>query len=199
MKIINFNKNISEEFYWFNEPKKYYFDEGLVIKTKADTDFWQRTHYGFRRDNGHCLLTKFRRDFSFAGHFEFEPQTIYDQCGLIVRIDEDNWIKVSTEYENENISRLGSVVTNLGYSDWATKDISSEIKSIWYRISKNGNDFLIENSRDGENWKQMRITHLHQEIEELEVGIYACSPQDSSFQCKVDKIIIDKNNWGIDK
>lgn len=199
MKKINFNKNISEEFYWFNEAREYYCDKGLVIKTEADTDFWQRTHYGFKRDNGHCLLTKLRGDFSFTGHFEFEPQTIYDQCGLIVRIDQDNWIKVSTEYENENISRLGSVVTNLGYSDWATTDISSEIKSMWYRISKNGNDFLIENSRDGENWKQMRITHLHQEIEELEVGIYACSPQDSSFQCKVDKIIIDKNKWGIDK
>ena len=45
----------------------------------------------------------------------------------------------------------------------------------------------------------MWITHLHQEIDALEVGIYAYSPQESSFQCKVDKIIIDKNKWGIDK
>ena len=195
MKKINFNKNIPEEFYWFNEAKEYYCDEGLIIQTEGDTDFWQRTHYGFKRDNGHCLLTNLQGDFSFTGHFEFKLQNIYDQCGLIVRIDQDNWIKVSTEYENENISRLGSVVTNLGYSDWATTDISSELKSMWYRISKKGNDFLIENSRDGENWKQMRITHLHQEIEELKVGIYACSPQDSSFQCEVHKIIIDENNW----
>lgn len=98
--------------------------------------------------------------------------TMYDQCGLFKRIDHDNWIKISTEYENENISRLGSVVTNLGYSDWSTTDISSEIRSMWYRIRKKGNDYLIDNSWDGENWKQMIITHLHQGTEQLEVGIY---------------------------
>ncbi len=190
MKTHNFNKNIPEDFYWFHEPKEHHCDEGLVIITEPDTDFWQRTHYGFRRDNGHCLFTKMQGDFTFTGHFEFEPQTVYDQCGLIVRIDQDNWIKVSTEYENEQISRLGSVVTNLGYSDWATTDISSEIQSMWYRMSKQGNDFIIENSMDGDHWKQMRITHLHQEIDRLEAGIYACSPQDSSFRCTVKKIVI---------
>lgn len=179
--------------------KEYSCNEGMVIKTEPYTDFWQRTHYGFKRDNGHCLLTKIEGDFSIAGHVEFDPHTMYDQCGLIIRIDHNNWIKVSTEYEDEHISRLGSVVTNLGYSDWATTDISSEIKSMWYRISKNGNDYLIENSSNGEYWKQMRITHLHQEAEQLEVGIYACSPQNGSFNCKIKALIIDKNKWRFKK
>jgi uncharacterized protein len=191
LKKTIFNDTIPEDFFWLHEPKEYCFDEGLVIKTEPYTDFWQRTHYGFKRDNGHCLFTKIEGDFSFTGCFEFEPHTVYDQCGLFTRIDHDNWIKVSTEYENENISRLGSVVTNLGYSDWATTDISSEIKSMWYRIRKNGKDFIIENSSDGEKWKQMRITHLHQATEQLEVGIYACSPQNGSFICKIKEIIID--------
>lgn len=195
MKRINFNKNIPEKFYWFNEPKEYYFDRGLVIKTEPNTDFWQRTHYGFIRDNGHCLLTKIKNDFSFAGHFEFEPQDTSDQCGLIVRIDKENWIKISTEYEDENISRLGSVVTNLGYSDWATTDISSDIKSMWYRVSKRDCDFLIENSINGNEWSQIRITHLQKQMEELEVGIYACSPLNNSFECKIDELIIDRNKW----
>jgi hypothetical protein len=190
VRTIEFKKNIPEDFYWFHEPKEHYCDEGLVITTEPDTDFWQRTHYGFRRDNGHCLFTKMQGDFTFTGQFGFDPRTVYDQCGLIVRIDQDNWIKVSTEYENEQISRLGSVVTNLGYSDWATTDIPSDTQSMWYRMRKKGNDFLIENSMDGDTWKQMRITHFHQEIDHLEAGIYACSPQDSSFQCKVVSIFI---------
>jgi uncharacterized protein len=193
MKRFDFLRTIPEDFYWFNEGKDYFCDQGLVIKTEGDTDFWQKTHYGFERDNGHCLFTKAGGDFSFAGHFEFDPQNVYDQCGLMVRVDQKNWIKVSTEYENNEISRLGSVVTNLGYSDWATTDISSDIRSMWYRISKKGNDFLIENSLDGEVWKQMRITHLHKECDALEIGIYACSPQDGSFTCRIKEVIIDKN------
>ncbi|WP_397312917.1 DUF1349 domain-containing protein, partial [Paenibacillus elgii] len=31
--------------------------------------------------------------------------------------------KASIEYENEEYQRLGSVVTNHGFSDWATTDI----------------------------------------------------------------------------
>lgn len=195
MKVFNINNNIPEEFYWFNEPDKFYINNGLIINTNPCTDFWQRTHYGFQRDDGHCLLTKVENDFSFTSHFEFSPEEMYDQCGIIVRIDEENWIKASIEYEDENVSRLGSVVTNLGYSDWATTDISSDNKSMWYRISKRGKDFLIENSNDGQRWLQMRIAHVHKEAKIINVGIYACSPKDSSFRCKIDNMILDENKW----
>jgi len=143
MKKIDFKEGIPQKFHWLNEPEEYHLGEQLVIKTEPETDFWQRTHYGFRRDNGHCLLTELEGDFSFAARFEFEPQNTYDQCGLIVRVDKNNWIKIATEYEDETVSKLGSVVTNLGYSDWSTADISSDIRSMWYRVNKRGSDFLI--------------------------------------------------------
>ncbi|MDP4089423.1 MAG: DUF1349 domain-containing protein [Bacillota bacterium] len=177
-----------KEFYWFNEPGRHYFQDGLVIYTNPSTDFWQRTHYGFRRDDGHCLLTKRSGDFSFTAHFEFLPKEMYDQCGIMLRIDEENWIKASVEFENEDISRLGSVVTNLGYSDWATTDITSDVKSMWYRITRKGSDFLIETSYDGAAWTQMRIAHLHKECDAISVGIYACSPKESSFKCRIDSM-----------
>src|SRR5512137_1206331 len=133
-------------FYWFNEPSSYRLGNGLEIYTDEKTDFWQRTHYGFRRDDGHCLLATMSGDFSITTCVEFRPREKYDQCGLILRLDSENWIKVSTEYENEACSRLGSVSTNLGYSDWATQDIDSEHREMWYRVSKNGSDFLLEHS-----------------------------------------------------
>jgi regulation of enolase protein 1 (concanavalin A-like superfamily) len=118
---------------------------------------------------------------------EFYPQRQYDQCGLIARNNSENWIKASTEYENPHHSRLGSVVTNAGYSDWATIDIHSGTHVMWYRIQSERNDFLIEYSEDGQNWKQLRITHLLQPFKELQVGIYACSPMDSSFEAVFDE------------
>ncbi len=195
MKQIKLDKSIFNDFYWLNEPEEYYFENALVIKTEPQTDFWQRTHYGFRNDNAPALLTELSQDFTFSAKFKFEPQNKYDQCGIMLRLDSENWIKISTEYEDEKISRLGSVVTNLGYSDWATEDISSEINSVWYRVSRRGNDFLIENSFDGREWSQMRITHLHQDFEKIKVGIYACSPKNSSFKAKIKEIIINENQW----
>jgi regulation of enolase protein 1 (concanavalin A-like superfamily) len=141
--------SLPQDFYWFNEPRRYQLGNGLEIFTDEKTDFWQRTHYGFQRDDGHCLFVQQTGDFSLMTQVEFHPREKYDQCGLMVRIDSQNWIKVSTEYESETISRLGSVVTNLGYSDWATQDVLSNQHAISYRIHKRGNDFLLAACRRG--------------------------------------------------
>jgi uncharacterized protein len=187
--------SLPADFYWFNEPGHYRLGDGLEIVTDEKTDFWQRTHYGFQRDDGHCLLTRRSGDFSLAARVEFEPRQKYDQCGLIVRLDSQNWIKVSTEYESEHVSRLGSVVTNLGYSDWATQDVASDRRSMGYRISRRGSDFLLENSPDGEAWLQMRITHLHQPAQQYEIGVYACSPLGRDFRCCFKTLEIADNRW----
>ena len=182
-------------FYWFHEPAHHACGQGLDVWTDPETDFWQRTHYGFRRDDGHCLLTDITGDFCVTTHVTFEPQQQYDQCGLIVRIDPENWLKVSTEYESPSISRLGSVVTNLGYSDWATQDVSSEQSDVWYRISRRGPDFKVEASYNGSDWKQLRIAHLHQAVETLAVGVYACSPIGQNFHCRFLSVTCEPNQW----
>ncbi len=185
--------SIPEPFYWFNPPAKYHSGAGLEIYTDEKTDFWQNTHYGFQRDNGHCLLTHLAGDYCLLTHVEFHPREKYDQCGLMVRVDRENWIKVATEYETEEYSRLGSVVTNLGFSDWATRDIPSTYTEMWYRISKNGRDFLLENSYDGQSWQQMRITHLHKASEQSEVGVFAASPIGVDFWCRFKLLEISEN------
>lgn len=186
---------LPQNFRWFNAPQSYRFEDGLTIVTKPQTDFWQRTHYGFRRDDGHCLLTSVSEDFAIATQTQFHPRSQYDQCGLIARIDAENWIKCSVEYEDESLSRLGSVVTNSGFSDWATQDISSEVRSLFYRLSKRGQDVRVEYALDGANWHQTRIAHLHQPVESLDVGIYACSPIGDAFECSFRFIEIGETDW----
>lgn len=183
------------DFTWLNEPSRYTLGAGLEIYTDPGTDFWQTTHYGFQRDNGHCLLTRCSKDFSLSTRVEFNPRQQYDQCGLMVRIDHLNWIKVSTEYENQHTSRLGSVVTNLGFSDWATQDIPSTYREMCYRISKRGGDFLLEHSYDGWLWHQLRITHLHQPADVYQIGVYACSPIGRDYWCRFKSLEIAENEW----
>ncbi len=196
MKTETFSTpSLPQAFAWLNEPARYRLGNGLEILTDEKTDFWQTTHYGFQRDDGHCLLTRLNGDFQLVTHVEYLPKEKYDQCGLMIRIDSKNWIKVSTEYESETVSRLGSVVTNLGYSDWATQDIPSHHREMWYRISRNGRDFLLEASYEGQAWQQLRITHLHQAADQLQAGVYACSPIGKDFWCRFNRLEISENKW----
>lgn len=187
-----------ENFHWFGKPRHFEFGDGLVIETEPNTDFWQRTHYGFRRDNGHALLCRVAEDVSFTTRITFEPNTRYDQCGLFARIDAANWLKASIEYETRELGRLGSVVTSLGYSDWATQDISGAVREMSYRLCRRESDVLIEWSIDEKAWTQMRIAHLHAAGEELEVGVYACSPLGKGFRCRFDRFEIGECAWTIE-
>ena len=146
---------------WLNQPKFFEISDRMVkIITDPGTDFWQRSYYGFRNDNAPALQVESKDNFTFTVKATFEYRNQYDQCGLIIYLNSLNWFKASIEYESEKFSRLGSVVTNLGYSDWATTDIATPT-AMWYRLSRRGPDFLIEASPSGKDFKQMRVFHLH--------------------------------------
>lgn len=196
---------------WLNQPKlSEITDQSIKITTEPNTDLWQRSYYGFRHDNAHALLLESEINFTFTTKVSFEYQARFEQCGLIIYLDSDNWFKASIEYENENISRLGSVVTNNGYSDWATTDIPTTT-AMWYRLNRRGPDFLIESSPNGMNFMQMRIFHLHcigktsTEMGKLnppapaerpiQFGLYACSPLTSSFEAIFNNFKLDNCLW----
>ena len=107
----------------------------------------------------------------------------------------ENWLKASIEYENEKFQRLGSVVTNNGYSDWATIDIPSIQKIMYYRLSRRLSDYCIENSYDGINFCQMRIAHLKEGGGYINIGIYACSPENSSFNAIFSNFEFSECKW----
>ena len=190
-------KFLDEKLFWIREPKKTIIDnEKIEIYTEPNTDLWQRTYYGFQNDNAPVLQTKTKdKYFSFIVKTKFESVHRFDQCGVAIYIDSENWFKASVEYENENYQRLGSVVTNDGYSDWATQDISASIKEMYYRLSRRERDFLIECSEDVTNFKQMRIFHLFKADDEISFGIYACSPENSSFKAVFTDMHITECKW----
>ena len=184
-------------FTWLNPPKTWETKQNtLTLLTDPQTDFWQRTYYGFRNDNAHAfIITVEEPSFSFSVQAAWRYQTLFDQCGILLYQDSDNWCKASVEYENASISKLGSVVTNLGYSDWATTDIDSGLTQMTYRFSRRGQDFLIENAQDGQTFQQMRIFHLHAPLESVRIGVYACSPLQSSFDAAFSDFQLGKCTW----
>ena len=187
----------AKEMKWIREPKQYEVTEDKVeIITEPHTDLWQRTYYHFRNDNAPVLqLETGEQFFSFVVKTDFDTKVRYDQNGIVMYLDSDNWLKASMEFENDQIQRLGSVVTNNGYSDWSSVDVDASVKSIWFRLSRREDDFCIENSVDGVNFKQMRICHMFHAKEKINFGIYACSAEDSSFKATFTDMEITECKW----
>ena len=170
---------------WIREPKQYSVaPDRIEIMTEPHTDLWQRTYYRFRNDNAPVLqMETEKKFFSFVVKTDFsESYHRFDQCGIVMYLDSDNWLKASVEYENEKYQHLGSVVTNNGYSDWATTEISADVKTMWYRFSRREDDYRIECSFDGVRFLQMRVCHMWKGAGKIRFGIYACSPEESSFK-----------------
>jgi regulation of enolase protein 1 (concanavalin A-like superfamily) len=187
----------TENAQWFFEPKNHVIKKNRVeIMTDPKTDFWQRTYYGFRNDNAHVLyvITK-EKYFSFTVKTEFNPLVLFDQCGIAIYQNSNNWVKACIEFHDDNTAWLGSVVTNHGYSDWATTEIGSAVKTMWYRISRRETDYCIENSFDGIHFKQMRIFHFFEGAGEINIGLLACSPGDSSFKAIFTEMNITECLW----
>ncbi len=182
---------------WTRQPLNFLIEKGRVeIVTKPHTDLWQRTYYHFRNDNAPVLQMKTtEKFFSFVVKTEFESKHRFDQCGVVMYLNSENWLKTSIEYENEEFQHLGSVVTNHGYSDWATTAITTSIKSMWYRLSRREEDFCIECSQDGIHFSQMRVCHIWEAVDEIQFGIYACSPEDSSFKATFTNMEVTDCKW----
>lgn len=187
-----------KEFKWVRQPADFKtLNSKIEIVTKPFTDLWQRTYYHFRNDNAPVFqMETDEKFFSFTVKTEFaESHTRFDQCGIAMYLDSENWLKASVEYENENFQHLGSVVTNNGYSDWATTEIDANIKTIWYRLSRRNDDYRIEHSFDRIVFRQMRICHVYKGGEKISFGIYACSPEDSSFKAVFSEFNFGECQW----
>ena len=187
-----------KNFKWTREPKSCKIEPNKIeITTLPHTDLWQRTYYHFRNDNAPVFQMETDEPFfSFTVKTDFsESHHRFDQCGIVMYLDSENWLKGSVEFENDNFQHLGSVVTNNGYSDWATTAIPANIKEMWYRFSRRNDDYCIECSQDGHNFTQIRICHMWKGAGTIKFGIYACSPEESSFKAIFTDMKIGECEW----
>jgi uncharacterized protein len=183
---------------WFNPPPSWRVDavrSRLLVEPGAETDFWQRTHYGFRADSGHFLYAEVAGDGALSATVLAVPVHQYDQAGLMVRSSETCWLKASVEYELDTPSRLGTVVTNNGFSDWSLQDFPGAGTLLYcLRIHWEGDDFFVEHApTESGPWHLMRVAHLFRKPSvPLLCGIYACSPKGPGFRAEFSSLRIQQ-------
>lgn len=122
---------------WLNEPPSWSENGGELRVTTGDrTDFWRRTHYGFVRDDGHARLSSVEGDFSAKVTFRGDYAELYDQGGLMLRLDAEHWIKAGIEFVAGR--RMLSVVVTREMSDWSTMPCPTEADWITLRLTRIG-------------------------------------------------------------
>lgn len=185
---------IDKRLRWLNPPPNWSVqDSALVVRTGGKTDFWQRTHYGFREDSGHFLFTEVAGDFECSTEVSFLGVHQYDQAGLMVRVSPDCWLKTAVEYEPDGPGRLGAVVTNQGYSDWSTQDIERDVARMWFRVVRSGPEYMVFAKASGDHaWTQIRMARLLEDAAErtVSVGLYACSPIAAGYVAAFERLSI---------
>ncbi|MGI6467325.1 MAG: DUF1349 domain-containing protein [Sphaerochaetaceae bacterium] len=171
-------------FSWLNKPAHRFSDNSLEITTHPETNLWQGTHSGFRRDNAHIYVKKVREDFLVRTNCFIKNTKNFDQGGLTVRLDKENWITLALA-AGPSGKEIWGIVTNNGYSDWSRTLITNIFTQICLRVQGKGSDFLLEYSLDKTDWNKIRIAHLHTYRGEALVGVFACSPKEGA-STKVD-------------
>ncbi len=181
---------------WYCEPTEWHTADsagGLLLVTESDTDYWQRTHYGFRRDNGHFLYAEPAGDMMLETRVHYEPMHDFDQAGLMVRFSTDEWIKTSVEMETDGSFHLGAVVTRGGYSDWSTQSYPAGPIDLKLRVRRVGDDFhVLWSPGDDDSWRQLRVTHLTPPAgAPLLAGIYAASPSTGGCRVRFEHLLLE--------
>jgi regulation of enolase protein 1 (concanavalin A-like superfamily) len=160
---------------WLNEPERWTArGDRLQIATGDATDFWRETHYGFNRDSGHFLGFPTGEAFTAELRVEGEFQALYDQAGIMVRLDAQHWVKAGIEF-SDGRAMLASVLTD-GRSDWATAPYERDAGDFWVRATVANGVLRLQSSADGKLWPLMRLAPFAKASSYL-VGPMACSPK----------------------
>jgi len=174
--------------HWFNEPPQWSDEDGkLTVTTGPKTDFWQKTHYGFRRDNGHFYHQVARGDFVAEVRLAGDYRDLYDQAGLMVRLDADHWLKCGIEFV-EGVQHASAVATNV-YSDWSVVPLPENPAAIWLRLKRQGDSVEVSYSLDGAAYTMLRLAYLPP-ADEVQVGPMACSPDGAGFTVTFEGFIV---------
>jgi regulation of enolase protein 1 (concanavalin A-like superfamily) len=161
---------------WLNAPPEWSEDRGVLTATTGDkTDFWRETHYGFIRDDGHFRYVAASGDFTAQVTFRGDYRELYDQAGLMLRLNERSWIKAGVEFVA--CRRMLSVVVTRDVSDWSTMPCPVDDEWLRLRLTRVGTAVHVHWAADAESpeFRMLRLAFFPDGP--AMIGPMCCSPQ----------------------
>ena len=169
---------------WFNPPH-HWKQEGSSLLCTADpkTDFWRKTFYGYITDNGHLYYRRWRGDFTTQVKVTGQYHDLYDQAGLMVRIDAENWMKCGVEFVDGKQNM--SIVYTRDFSNWATGPLPEPTSALWLKVARKGPALDIFHSVDGSHFVETGVGYLGP-AESVMLGPMCAAPEGKGFEVRFD-------------
>ncbi|MEV4318542.1 DUF1349 domain-containing protein [Actinocrispum sp. NPDC049592] len=170
----------SDGWEWFTEPAEWTLDDdGLTVHTDAGSDFWRTTHYGFIRDNGHILGRWTEGDFTLQATFAGQYTHQYDQAGIALRIDAENWVKTGIELVDGQYQQ--SVVVTRGVSDWSVVPVP-DAANVTIRATRAGDTVTVY-----AGGTMLRLAYLPPAVP-VHAGVMCASPDGPGYRVRFSAV-----------
>jgi uncharacterized protein len=177
-----------EKMRWSHEPADWSAGESsLTMTVEPGTDYWRVTHYGFIRDNGPFYFQEQEGEFEAVAEVSGRYAELYHQAGLMIRMDENNWIKTGIEYV-DGVQNLSAVVTR-DYSDWSVIPRTDSPDKIYLRLRREKNFVQIEYSLDGKVYSMLRLAYFPPDVK-VQIGMVAAAPGKDSFPVTFERFSV---------
>ena len=178
--------DLIDQMIWMNDPASWKKSGNqLIVRSRPKTDFWRKTFYGYITDNGHFFHLPSKGDFTFEARINGQYAALYDQAGLMVRFDPQNWMKCGSEFFDGK--RHASVVFTRDFSDWSTMPDLSETQPVWWRAIRKKDSIETHCSLDGRNFTAIRQGYFPPTVE-VQVGVMCAAPEGQGFEAVFDNL-----------
>ena len=138
------------------------------------------------RENGHLYAQPVDGDVTAEVRVSGRYRDQYDHAGLMLRLDETNWIKCSVELV-DGVPHAAVAVTR-DYSDWSIVPLPPSLPALWLRLARRGNLVEVFESRDGLAWTLLR--HAHFPAGRALVGPMLNAPEGEGFTATFEELSI---------
>lgn len=176
------NAQSLEKMQWFNEPENYSIRNGVLeMQVPAQTDFWRIAHYGFTVDDGPFLYAVYGGEFEAKIKVSGEYETRFDQAGMMIRLDHENYVKFGIEFVDGKFN-ISAVVTH-HTSDWSVIRLEEPIPHLWLKAVRRLDAIELFYSFDGREYTMMRTLWMQDNCP-LQVGPVAACPDGQGFKAR---------------
>lgn len=169
---------------WFNEPEKWEIkDNALSMFVTPQSDYWRISHYGFTVDDAPFYYAIYGGEFEVKVKITGDYKVRFDQMGLMLRIDHENYIKTGVEFVDGKLN-LSTVVTHKT-SDWSVITLDNKPAYVWIKAIRRLDAVEVFYSYDDKNYIMMRNAYLQDNIPVM-VGLMAACPDGNGFDAKFE-------------
>ena len=177
-----------EKLQWFNEPEKWEVKNNVLqFFVTPQSDYWRISHYGFTVDDAPFYYGVYGGEFEVKVKISADYKARFDQAGLMLRIDKENYIKTGIEFVDGKYN-VSTVVTH-HTSDWSMISLDKPIPYIWIKALRRLDAVELYYSFDDKTYQLMRNAYL-QDNSPVMVGLMAASPDGKGFTAQFEQFSV---------